>query len=59
MSCMAITIARLAGDSVELDSIERMLVNLKKRGVLSKAKTRALQKRYLQEKRQAEKKLSA
>jgi len=45
MSCMAITITRLAGDKVELDSIERMLVNLKKRGVLSKAKTRALQKR--------------
>ncbi|BBN54245.1 hypothetical protein ACTJKT_17985 [Pseudomonas sp. 22526] len=59
MSCMAVTITRLAGDSVELDSIERLLVNLKKKGVLSKTQTLAFQERYLQEKRQAKKKLSA
>jgi hypothetical protein len=56
---MAATITRLAGDSVELDSIEQLLVNLKKKGVLSKSQTLAFQERYLQEKRQAKKKLSA
>ena len=51
MSRMAETITRLAGDVVELDSVERLLVNLKKKGVLSKTETLALQGRYLQEKR--------
>lgn len=51
MSRMAVTITRLAGDSVELDGVERLLVNLKKKGVLNKAEILALQGRYLQEKR--------
>lgn len=48
---MAVTITRMAGDIVELDGIEQMLVNLKKKGVLSKSETLALQGRYLQERR--------
>lgn len=59
MSRMAVTITRLAGDLVELDSVEQLLVNLKKKGVLSKTETLALQGRYLQEKRRSKKKLSA
>jgi hypothetical protein len=51
MSRMAVTITRMAGDSVELDGIEQLLVNLKKKGVLSKTETLALQGRYLQERR--------
>ncbi|MEL7937479.1 hypothetical protein [Pseudomonas delhiensis] len=51
MSHMAVTITRLAGDVVELDSVEQLLVNLKKKGILSKTETLALQGRYLQEKR--------
>jgi hypothetical protein len=58
MSRMAVTITRLAGDVVELDSVEQLLVNLKKKGVLSKAEILALQGRYLQEKRRS-KKISA
>lgn len=59
MSRMAVTLTRLAGDLVELDGIEQLLVNLKKKGVLSKAEVVALQGRYVEEKRQAKKKLSA
>ena len=59
MSCMAVTITRLAGDLVELDNVEQLLVNLKKKGVLSKTESLALQGRYLQEKRRSKKKLSA
>ena len=59
MSCMAATITRLAGDSVELDNIEQLLINLKRKGVLSSAQVLTLQARYIQEKRQAHKKLSA
>ncbi|WP_338581346.1 hypothetical protein [Pseudomonas sp. MAG733B] len=55
MSRMAVTITRLAGDIVELDSVERLLVNLKRKGVLSKSEILALQGRYLQEKRRAKK----
>ena len=51
MSRMAVTITRMAGDIVELDGIEQLLVNLKKKGVLSKTETLALQGRYLQERR--------
>ncbi|MHC8364332.1 hypothetical protein ACYZT9_00245 [Pseudomonas sp. ZT5P21] len=51
MSRMAVNITRLAGDVVELDGIEQLLVNLKKKGVLSKAEILALQGRYLQERR--------
>lgn len=59
MSRMAVTITRLAGDLVELDDVEQLLVNLKKQGVLTKTQALSLQGRYLQEKRQAKKKLSA
>jgi hypothetical protein len=51
MSRMAVSITRLAGDVVELDGIEQLLVNLKRKGVLSKAEILALQGRYLQERR--------
>ena len=40
-----------AGDVVELDGIEQLLVNLKKKGVLSKSEILVLQGRYLQERR--------
>lgn len=51
MSRMAVLITRMAGDVVALDRVEQLLVNLKKKGVLSKAETLALQGRYLQERR--------
>jgi hypothetical protein len=51
MSRMAVIITRMAGDVVVLDSVEQLLVNLKKKGVLSKSETLALQGRYLQERR--------
>ena len=50
-SCMALTITRLAGDAVELDGVEQLLVNLKRKGVLNKREMMVLQGRYLQEKR--------
>jgi len=55
MSRMAATITRLAGDVVELDGIEQLLVNLKRKGVLSKSEILTLQGEYLQEKRLAKK----
>lgn len=51
ISRMAVSITRLAGDIVELDNIEQLLVNLKRKGVLSKSEILALQGRYLQERR--------
>ncbi|EZP30939.1 hypothetical protein [Pseudomonas sp. RIT288] len=59
LSCMAVTITRLAGDVVELDGVEQLFVNLKRKGVLSKTEIMALQGRYLQEKRRCKKQLSA
>lgn len=56
---MAVAITGLAGDAVELDGVEQLLVNLKRKGILSKSETLALQGSYLQEKRRAKKKLSA
>ncbi|WP_433770490.1 hypothetical protein [Pseudomonas putida] len=55
MSRLAVTITRLAGDAVELDGVEQLLVNLKRKGVLSKSEILVLQGRYLQEKRRSEK----
>jgi hypothetical protein len=49
ISRMAVNITRLAGDFIELDGIEQLLVNLKRKGVLSKSEILALQGRYLQE----------
>lgn len=51
MSRMAATITRLAGDIVELDGVEQLLVNLKKKGVLSKSEILVLQGQYLRERR--------
>jgi hypothetical protein len=51
MSRMAVTISGLVGDIVDLDPVEQLLVNLKKKGVLSKSQALAFQGRYLQEKR--------
>ncbi|MDQ0654850.1 hypothetical protein SAMN04490182_1403 [Pseudomonas cedrina] len=59
ISRMAAAITSLAGDVVELDGVEQLLVNLKRKGILSKSETLALQGSYLQEKRRAKKKLSA
>ncbi len=59
ISRMAVAITGLAGDVVELDGVEQLLVNLKRKGILSKSETLALQGSYLQEKRRAKKKLSA
>ena len=59
MSLMAMTITRLAGDAVELDGVEQLLVNLKRKGVLSKSEILAIQGRYLLEKRRSKQKLSA
>lgn len=58
ISRMAAAITSLAGDRVELDGVERLLVNLKRKGVLSKSETLALQGSYLQEKRRSKKPLS-
>jgi len=55
MSRMAVTITRMAGDVVELDGIEQLLVNLKRKGVLSKSEILVLQGEYLQEKRRSKK----
>jgi hypothetical protein len=52
MSRMAVAITRLADDIVELDVIEQLLVNLKKKGILTKAETLEMQGDYLHEKRQ-------
>ncbi|MFI8482241.1 hypothetical protein ACIGCM_16875 [Pseudomonas sp. NPDC078700] len=59
MSRMASNITRLAGDDVELDYIEQLLINLNRKGVLTKRETLSLQGRYLIEKRSLNKKLSA
>ncbi|WLH92442.1 hypothetical protein PSH87_10905 [Pseudomonas sp. FP453] len=59
ISRMAVAITGLAGDVVELDGVEQLLVNLKRKGVLSKSETLALQGSYLQEKRRLKKQLSA
>ncbi|MBC3207443.1 hypothetical protein HU755_11650 [Pseudomonas sp. SWRI111] len=59
LSRMALTITRLAGDAVELDSVEQLLVNLKRKGVLNKAEIMTLQGRYLQEKRRSKEQLRA
>ncbi|RQO47268.1 hypothetical protein [Pseudomonas sp. KBW05] len=59
VSRMAVAITGLAGDVVQLDGVEQLLVNLTRKGVLSKSETLALQGSYLQEKRCLAKKLRA
>lgn len=53
LSTMAVTITQLAGDRVELDRVEQMLVNLKRLGALSKSQAIEYQRAYAQEKRQS------
>lgn len=55
ISHMAVTITRLTSEAVELDEVERLLVNLKKVGVLSKSEILILQGEYLQERRRLKK----
>ncbi|ABU79485.1 hypothetical protein CSSP291_19830 [Cronobacter sakazakii SP291] len=56
---MATAITRLAGDTVVLDNVEQLLVNLKRKGVLTKAESLSLQADYLEEKRQSTRKVRA
>lgn len=58
-SRMAVAITRLAGDAVALDNVEQLLVNLKRKGVLTKAETLSLQADYLAERRKANGKFRA
>jgi len=51
LSRMAVVISQLSGDDIELDDVEQLLVNLKKKGVLSTPEVLTLQGRYLEEKR--------
>lgn len=55
MSRIAVTVTRMVGDVVELDDIERLLVNLKRKGVLSKSEILTLQGEFLQEKKRVKK----
>lgn len=48
-SDLATTITSLSGDVVTLDDIERMLISLKKKGVLTKRQILELEARYLTE----------
>ncbi|MBK4997795.1 hypothetical protein IAE37_000071 [Pseudomonas sp. S31] len=48
-SDLATTITRLSGDSVALDPVERMLVSLKKKGVLTKQQILQMEAAYLLE----------
>ena len=50
ISRLAQTFTRLSGDDVVLDSIEQLLVNLRRKGVMSTSEILALQVRYLSEK---------
>lgn len=58
-SRMASAITRLAGDNVVLDNVEQLLVNLKRKGVLTKAETLSLLADYLKEKRHSSRKFRA
>lgn len=48
-SDLATTITHMSGDVVTLDDIERMLVSLKKKGVLTKRQILELEAHYLNE----------
>ncbi|HEN8710901.1 TPA: hypothetical protein U8203_005325 [Pseudomonas putida] len=48
-SDLASTVTRLSGDVVALDTIERMLVSLKKQGILTKQQILQLEASYLRE----------
>ncbi|CAI1753506.1 Uncharacterised protein [Serratia proteamaculans] len=51
MSRMAVAITGLADDAVELDDVEQLMVNLRRKGVLTKSEILELQGRYFREKR--------
>jgi phosphotransferase system IIB component len=63
ISHMATCITSLSGDIVALDTVEQLLVNLKRKGIMSTSDLLAMQVRYLQEKNarksEAKKKLKA
>lgn len=63
VSRMAACITSLSGDTVVLDSVEQLLVNLKRKGVMTTSDLLAMQVRYLTEKdaneRKAKKNLQA
>lgn len=59
MSRVAVAITALADDSVELDNVEQLLVNLKKKGVLSKSEILQLQELYFREQKHFHKKATA
>jgi hypothetical protein len=50
VSRMAECITSLSGDTVILDTVEQLLVNLKRKGVVSTSDLLAMQVRYLKEK---------
>ncbi|WP_130928724.1 hypothetical protein [Pseudomonas sp. Sample_20] len=50
ISFMATCITSLSGDTVALDTVEQLLVNLKRKGVMSTSDLLAMQVRYLKEK---------
>ncbi|EJH7015142.1 hypothetical protein NFT50_004887 [Salmonella enterica] len=49
ISNIAIAITTLSGDDIELDDVEQLLVNLKRKGFLTKAEILQLEGRYLRE----------
>ncbi|MDU8608725.1 MULTISPECIES: hypothetical protein [Pseudomonas syringae group] len=50
VSRMARCITSLSGDTVALDTVEQLLVNLKRKGVMSTSDLLSMQVRYLKEK---------
>lgn len=50
ISRMASCITLLSGDSITLDTVEQLLVNLKRKGVMTTSDFLAMQVRYLNEK---------
>lgn len=48
---MAHVLTKLSGDDVELDEVERLLVGLKRKGVIEKTEMLMLQLEYLEGKR--------
>jgi hypothetical protein len=55
LSRMAVAITGLADDVVELDDVEQLMVNLKRKGVLTKSEILNLHGRYLLEQRDTRK----
>ncbi|EPL1118272.1 TPA: hypothetical protein SLO74_004904 [Citrobacter freundii] len=51
ISNMATAITALSADAIELDNVEQLLVNLQRKGVLTKAELLQLEGRYLREQR--------